>query len=84
MTWADERLDEGLDEGLDPEGPSAEDLERFGAELNTCPDCGHEVYDQAPLCPHCGHAFEEGERSLPLWASVAGVTAIIAILLWAL
>ena len=81
MDWHDE---EGLDSGLDPEGPSAEDLERFGAELNTCPDCGNEVYDQAPICPHCGHAFSEGERSVPLWASVAGVTAIVAILLWVL
>lgn len=39
------------------EGPSPEDLARFGdaAERETgfCPDCGAEIWDQADVCPKC-------------------------------
>jgi len=36
------------------EGPSPEDIERFGHDGGYCPDCGAEVYDDADLCPKCG------------------------------
>jgi hypothetical protein len=37
------------------EGPSPEDLERFGGDAGgVCPKCGGEVSDLAELCPHCG------------------------------
>ena len=36
------------------EGPSPEDLERFGAETAFCPQCGAEVWDEAPRCAQCG------------------------------
>ncbi|MFG0252563.1 MAG: hypothetical protein ACF8NJ_06790 [Phycisphaerales bacterium JB038] len=49
---------------LDPEGPSAEDLERFSradasGESGTvrCQDCRREIFDDADVCPHCG-AFQ--------------------------
>lgn len=59
-----------LDEGLDPEGPSPDDLERFGDELIDCPECGRAVYDQAELCPDCGHALSREPRGLPNWAII--------------
>lgn len=36
------------------EGPSAEDLERFGDDTGHCPECGAEVSDMAEFCPECG------------------------------
>ena len=36
------------------EGPSSEDIERFGGDTDECPECGAEVYDQAEMCHACG------------------------------
>lgn len=63
------------------EGPSAEDLERFGGETIRCRRCGAEVYDEAEWCHRCGEVFGEGERRLPRWAVVAGIVALAAFLL---
>jgi hypothetical protein len=41
----------------DDDGPTAEDLERFGGETRTCPECKKEVFDDTAVCYHCGHAF---------------------------
>lgn len=68
-------------EGLDPEGPSAEDLDRFGDEMVRCPHCGKAIYDQAELCPHCGMAIERPPGRVPAWA-VALVVLLVALLLY--
>ncbi|USO00036.1 MAG: zinc-ribbon domain-containing protein [Phycisphaeraceae bacterium] len=65
------------EDDLHPEGPSAADLERFGDEFRTCPECGSQVYDQAPLCPECGHAFEERTKA-PLWLILTVVVVLAA------
>lgn len=65
------------DEGLDPDGPSRADLERFGDEFRTCPECGSAVYDQAELCHRCGHAFEEKSSSPPIWALMVAVVVLV-------
>ncbi len=65
--------------GDDPEGPSSEDLERFGDEFRTCPECGSLVYDQAEVCQACGHVFGGDERGVPMWAIV--VTAMLLLVL---
>jgi len=44
---------------LPDDGPSPADLDRFGDDTGYCPECGAEVYDQAPACPACG-TFIEG------------------------
>jgi predicted RNA-binding Zn-ribbon protein involved in translation (DUF1610 family) len=41
------------------EGPSPEDRARFGRDTGYCPECGEEIWDQAPVCPACG-SFIEG------------------------
>lgn len=35
------------------EGPSSEDLDRFGADGMPCPNCGEEIHPDVPQCPHC-------------------------------
>lgn len=44
------------------EGPSAEDLDRFGSEDAYCPDCGAKIWDQADVCPSC-YAYLGGDTS---------------------
>lgn len=72
---------EDLDGPIDPEGPSLADIERFGDEVNSCPECGSEVYEQAPLCHVCGHAFESPSSKAPPWAMIVAAIAVLAILL---
>lgn len=73
--------DPDWDEGLDPEGPSAEDLDRFGDEFRTCPRCGEQIYDQAEICPHCRQGIIEPTEHFPWWVWVGMVFAILAFLL---
>ncbi len=40
------------------EGPSSEDIYRFGHDTGYCPECGAEVWDQAPYCPECSEYIE--------------------------
>ena len=72
----DESYESDYDEGLDPEGPSAEDLDRFGSEYRRCASCGASFYDQATVCPSCGHIAgqPQPERTLvgPADSDLAG------------
>lgn len=70
-----------LSEGLDPDGPSAEDLDRFGDEVDPCPNCGSVIYDQAEMCPNCGWYLGEAPKTMSLWI-VAGICGLIMILFW--
>lgn len=46
------------------EGPSEEDLRRFGDDQSGyCPECGAEIWDDAPACPSCGTWIEGNTRS---------------------
>jgi len=76
----DQGFGDDFDEGLDPEGPSQADLERFGDEFITCPECGSRVYDQVPLCPECGHAFSNQPGGVPVWLVVTAVVVVFALL----
>lgn len=44
------------------EGPSPEDLRRFGGDTAYCPDCGARVWDQADVCPKC-YAYLGGDTA---------------------
>ena len=80
--WGDDpRSDWDLSEGLDPEGPSAMDLDRFGSELDICPNCKSTIYDQAELCPRCGWYLGEVEKQVSIWV-ILGLVSLAAILLF--
>lgn len=69
---------------LDPrdEGPSEEDLERFGAYDRACPTCGADVYHDAAMCPACGHAIRETTGSgTKTWVAVTALVATVAFVL---
>jgi len=73
------------------EGPSSEDLDRFGDDTARCPDCGAQVWDQAEVCPKC-HAYIGGNTTtkMPIeswihkrWAMLIIIALLIAFgLLW--
>ncbi|MFN0010396.1 MAG: hypothetical protein ACKVS8_02000 [Phycisphaerales bacterium] len=64
------------------EGPSADDIERFGDVTRTCPECHKEVFDDAEVCYHCGHAFSRApSKGLPRWAIVTAGVVLAAFLL---
>lgn len=72
----------------DDDGPSPEDIERFGSVTRTCPECRKEVFDDTAICYHCGHAFErtaEGSAgSGKRWAVITGIILIVIFLFFAL
>ena len=80
---SDDDRDWNLSEGLDPEGPSAEDLDRFGSELNICPNCHQTIYDQSEICPECGWYLGEVEKTVSLWLILGVCGLIVILLLWA-
>jgi len=78
MNWDDP----DIGEGLDPEGPSAEDLDRFGDEFKTCPACKKRIYDQVEICPHCGQAQTDQPHGAGLWIIAAAILVILGLLWW--
>ena len=68
------------DEGLDPEGPSADDLDRFGDEQITCWNCGADYYDQLERCPHCNALPRNPSGGMPAWMWVVATAGIVAFL----
>lgn len=75
MQWQDP----DIGEGLHPDGPSAEDLDRFGDEFRTCPNCGRQIYDQAEICPHCGQAIIDSPAGARWWVILAVVLVLIVL-----
>lgn len=74
MHWEDPDISEGLDD----EGPSAEDLDRFGDEFVSCPNCGKAIYDQSEICPYCGNAVTAEESGSKLWVVVVAALVVVA------
>ncbi len=66
------------------EGPSEEDLRRFGDETAYCPDCGAEVWDGADVCPKC-FAYLGGDtsrhRPIDRWWRSRWKIVIVAVLI---
>ena len=70
-------------EGLDPEGPSADDLHRFGDEMDRCNACGREVYDQAEVCPYCGGLTRPIAPRAPFWPILVAVVLVaVIVVVW--
>ena len=77
------------------EGPSSDDLDRFGDESPTadarCPDCGAEVWSEADVCPKCfaflggdlrpagGGPFAGRWRTVVVWALIVATLTIAGI-----
>jgi len=72
------------------EGPSDDDLDRFGEDSPVadarCPDCGAAVWSEADVCPKC-FAFLGGDAPRPArgffarrWRTLVVVLLILAML----
>lgn len=64
------------------EGPSEEDIARFGDVTVRCRECGTELYDDVAVCWNCGRAVGGSDEAgrLPWWALVAAILAAAAML----
>jgi predicted nucleic acid-binding Zn ribbon protein len=62
------------------EGPSDEDIERFGDATVACPECGASLYDDAQVCYKCGHALGGEDKQGPRARPVALVIIVLVIL----
>jgi uncharacterized protein (DUF983 family) len=63
------------------EGPSADDIARFGDVTVNCPECGTEMFDDVAICWKCGHAVGVNARrdgGPPIWVAAAAVLVILA------
>ena len=78
-TWFDEPGDELRDE----EYPEEDDFDDESTDTVPCPQCGVDVYDDAPQCPNCG-AYITYNTSVwsgrPAWWIVLGLLGIAAAL----
>ncbi len=76
------------------EGPSEDDIQRFGgadSSLGFCPECGAEISDLADICPSCHSWIPEGaQRRHPLtsdmmrrWYAFIGIVVLgVFLYLW--
>ncbi|MDP7008729.1 MAG: zinc ribbon domain-containing protein [Phycisphaerales bacterium] len=43
------------------EGPTQEDIDHFSKkDIGYCPECGEEIWDEAPQCVACGSWLADG------------------------
>ena len=69
------------------EGPSDDDLDRFGGVTQTCWRCGTELYDDATVCWNCQASVGPGSgsrRGTPVWVIVVGVLLALLVAAWAI
>jgi len=74
--WLDPS-DEGFDESEYPEPDEDDDAQ----DTVPCPNCGADVYEDAPACPVCGHYFTaEGSpwSGKPGWWILLGLLGVAA------
>jgi uncharacterized protein (DUF983 family) len=73
-----------VDDELD-EGPSPDDIERFGDVTVTCPECGTAMFDDVAICWKCGHAVGVNARregGPPVWVVGAALLVILAFVMF--
>lgn len=77
-------LDHAPEFGLPDDGPSDDDIDRFGGVTQNCWRCGTELYDDATVCWNCqasvGPGGTRGGRT-PVWAIAVGI-AVALVLAW--
>ncbi|MEL6499422.1 MAG: hypothetical protein AAFZ67_00375 [Planctomycetota bacterium] len=74
--------DPAYDDTLDPEGPSADDIARFGRDGSDCPSCGAEVFDDATVCPICGDLLTRDTSTTKPWAALVAGAIVLAFVLF--
>lgn len=82
-----EVLERAPEFGLPDDGPSEDDLDRFGGVTQTCWRCGTELYDDATVCWHCQASVGPGagpRKGTPVWAIVGAVVLAVVIAAWAI
>ena len=72
----------------DPESPDASDVDPKredddSVDMEECPNCGKQIYDQAGYCPHCRDhvVVGQGTHRKPGWIIVVAIVLLV-ILLW--
>ncbi len=73
----------------DREGVCSSDLDRFGGDDITCPECGEDVYHDAAICSSCGHAMTDASisKGMPAWVPMVAAgtaAALIGVVLMAM
>lgn len=68
------------------DGPSEEDIERFGGVTQRCPECDTELFDDVAVCWNCGHVLSAARSpSTSRWVTIIVVLVVIAIfIVWVL
>ena len=78
--YADDLSDEEYPDDVDASDELDDSTQTF-----CCPECGSEIYEDAPQCAICGHYVTAHDRSSQGWWWVAMVTLlIVSLLLWLL
>lgn len=78
--WKEE--DDDLDEAEDPD-ESDQDSDEDPSATIPCPNCGHDVFEDADRCPHCGEYITPAASSArPMWLIIAAILALLALLFW--
>lgn len=72
----------GKEFDFDHEGPSDEDLCRFGSDVQRCASCDAEMYASATICPVCGHAQTGAGAGGKRWVLVVALITFVAMLAW--
>ena len=78
--WRDDS-DENFDDDFD-EYP--DDHSDDSTETVPCPECGAQVYEDAPQCPRCGNYITHDTRvwtGRPLWWIILGILGVLATIL---
>lgn len=70
---------EWSDDIQDHEFPES-DEEDDGVDTSACPECGEQVYEDAPCCPCCGHYQIGHAATIPRWWIL--VVALLIILVF--
>ncbi|MGE3109184.1 MAG: hypothetical protein AB7G11_15565 [Phycisphaerales bacterium] len=68
----------------DHEGPSDDDIARFGDVTQKCPECRAELYDDAEVCWKCGCAISGGAtrtRPIPTWMLVSAAVGCVGFII---
>ena len=85
MAWG--YLDEGdeLEDREYPDEPDEDVLEDDDDLYFCCPECGADVYEDAPQCPACGwYVTSAGQTAVPIGWKLVAVLILIAFALGAL